>query len=67
MLTSEPSYFDFLMNRRCLRRKRVPFVQAVGVMPELARHARTSRPERTPPILPNGTRPVFGKDIRPSL
>jgi hypothetical protein len=35
MITAEPSYFDFLMKHRCPRRIRVPFAQAVGVMPEL--------------------------------
>jgi hypothetical protein len=45
MITSEPSYFDFLM-KRCVCRTRVPFAQAVGVMPERALHVRTRRPER---------------------
>jgi hypothetical protein len=55
MLTSEPSYFDFLMKRRCLRRTRVPFAQATGVMPELTRHLRTYGPERTRAILTDET------------
>lgn len=40
MITAEPSYFDFLMKHRCPRRTRVPFAQAVGVMPELTRVVR---------------------------
>ena len=67
MLTSEPSYFDFLMKRRCLPRTRVPFAQAVGVMPERTRHAHTRRPERMRPILQSRTSPVFGENVRPSL
>jgi hypothetical protein len=35
MFTAEPSYFNFLMGHRCVRRARVPFTQAVGVMPEV--------------------------------
>jgi hypothetical protein len=34
MLTSEPSYFNFLMKNRSLRRTPVPFAQAAGVLPE---------------------------------
>jgi hypothetical protein len=34
MFTAEPSYFDFLMKHRTPRRTRVPFAQAVGVVPE---------------------------------
>jgi len=34
MLTSEPSYFNFLMKSRGLRRTPVPFAQATGVLPE---------------------------------
>jgi hypothetical protein len=67
MLTSEPSYFDFLMKRRPLRRTRVPLAQAAGAMPDLKRHPRTRRPERTPSILPNGTIPVFGENASSSL
>ena len=67
MLTSEPSYFDFLMTRRSLRRTRVPFAQAAGVMPEVKRHPRTRRPERMPSILPNGTIPVCGENVRSRL
>jgi hypothetical protein len=44
MLTGEPSYFDFLMKNRGVRRTTVPFVQAVGVLPELARAVRFRRP-----------------------
>jgi hypothetical protein len=40
MFTSEPSYFDFLMKNRGAGRTCVPFVQAVGVLPELARSVR---------------------------
>ncbi len=43
MLTSEPSYFNFLMKSRGLRRARVPFVQAAGVLPDLARAVRVTR------------------------
>jgi hypothetical protein len=67
MLTSEPSYFDFLMKRRSLRRTRVPFAQAAGVMPEVKPHPRTRRPERMPSIVPNGTIPVFGETVSSSL
>jgi len=67
MLTSEPSYFDFLMKRRSFRRTRVPFAQAAGVMPEVKRYRRSRRPEPMPPMLPSGTIPVFGEDVRPSL
>ncbi len=35
MTTAQSTYFDFLMKHRCPRRIRVPFAQAVGVMPEL--------------------------------
>jgi hypothetical protein len=34
MTTAEHSYFNFLMEYRCARRVRIPFAQAVGVMPE---------------------------------
>jgi hypothetical protein len=34
MFTTEPSYFNFLMEHRCARRVRVPFMQAAGAMPE---------------------------------
>jgi len=37
MLTSEPSYFNFLMKTRGLRRTPVPFAQAAGVQPEFSR------------------------------
>jgi hypothetical protein len=40
MFTGEPSYFDFLMKNRGVRRIPVPFVQAVGVLPELAHSVR---------------------------
>ena len=43
MLTSESSYFDFLMKNRGVRRTPVPFAQAVGVLPELARAVRLRR------------------------
>lgn len=43
MLTSEPSYFDFLMKNRSLRGARVPFAQAAGVLPELAHAVRVMR------------------------
>ena len=43
MLTGEPSYFDFLMTNRGLRRTPVPFAQAAGVLPELPRAVRVTR------------------------
>jgi hypothetical protein len=43
MLTTEPSYFNFLMKNRSLRGARVPFAQAAGVRPELSREARVTR------------------------
>ncbi len=43
MLIGEPSYFDFLMKNRGLRGARVPFVQAAGVLPELACAVRVTR------------------------
>jgi hypothetical protein len=48
MLTSESSYFDFLMKNRGVRRAPVPFAQAVGVLPELARAIRCMRPASQP-------------------
>ena len=48
MLTSESSYFDFLMKNRGVRRTPVPFAQAVGVLPELARAVRLRRPALQP-------------------
>jgi hypothetical protein len=48
MLTSESSYFDFLMKNRGIRRTPVPFAQAVGVLPELARAVRLRRPALQP-------------------
>jgi hypothetical protein len=51
--TGEPSYFNFLMTNRGLRRAPVPFAQATGVLPELAHAPRvrpvTSGPQRTLP------------------
>jgi hypothetical protein len=49
MITAEPSYFDFLMKHRCPRRTRVPFAQAVGVMPELGRVVRLRASDRALP------------------
>lgn len=43
MGTGEPSYFNFLMKNRGLRGARVPFAQAAGVLPELARAAHVTR------------------------
>jgi hypothetical protein len=43
MTTAEHSYFNFLMEYRCARRVRIPFAQAVGVMPDLACVARARR------------------------
>jgi hypothetical protein len=44
MFTGEPSYFNFLMMNRGLHRTPVPFAQAAGVVPELARSVRVTRP-----------------------
>jgi hypothetical protein len=49
MITSEPSYFNFLMKNRGVRRTPVPFAQAVGILPELARSVRF-RPSASQPI-----------------
>jgi len=46
--TSESSYFDFLMKNRGVRRTPVPFAQAVGVLPELARAVRFRPPAPQP-------------------
>jgi hypothetical protein len=43
MLTGEPSYFNFLMTKRGLRRTPVPFAPAAGVLPDLARAVRVTR------------------------
>jgi hypothetical protein len=43
MLTGEPSYFNFLMTNRGVRRSAVPFARATGVLPELARAVRATR------------------------
>ncbi len=43
MLTGEPSYFNFLMTNRGLRRTPVPFAQAAGGPPELPRAVRVTR------------------------
>jgi hypothetical protein len=41
--TGEPSYYNFLMTNRGLRRTAVPFARATGVLPELARDVRVVR------------------------
>ncbi len=46
MFTTEPSYFNFLMEHRCARRVRVPIRQAVGIMPGLTRATRSRRLQR---------------------
>jgi hypothetical protein len=51
MLTAEPSYFNFLMEHRSVRRVRVPFAQAVGLIPELASVVRARRPQRVQAML----------------
>jgi hypothetical protein len=51
MLTAEPSYFNFLMGHRCMRRARVPFAQAAGLVPDLTSVLRTRRLQRA---LPSG-------------
>jgi hypothetical protein len=48
MFTSEPSYFDFLMKNRSVRRTPVPFAQAVGILPELAHVVRYRPPVSQP-------------------
>jgi hypothetical protein len=50
MLTAESSYFDFLMRNRGVRRTPVPFAQAVGVLPELARAVHFRRPASQPRV-----------------
>jgi hypothetical protein len=44
MFTAEPSYFNFLMEHRCMRR--VPFTRAVGLIPDLTSVVRARRPQR---------------------
>ena len=46
MFTAEPSYYSFLMEHRCARRIRVPFAQAVGLIPDLMSVRRARRPQR---------------------
>jgi hypothetical protein len=43
MLTGEPSYFNFLMTNRGLRRSAVRFARATDALPELARAIRATR------------------------
>ena len=50
MATAEPSYFDFLMKHSCVRRGRVPFAEAVGVMPELSRVESSRRDQPAPQV-----------------
>lgn len=64
MLTAEPSYYDYLMKNRCVQRTRVPFAQAVGVVPELARNVRSRVPQRTRPLPANGLDHGFGEDAK---
>jgi hypothetical protein len=47
MFTAEPSYFNFLMEHRCVRRARVPFAKAVGLIPELTSVVRARWPQRS--------------------
>jgi hypothetical protein len=42
-MIAEPSYFNFLMEQRCVRRGAAPLAQAFGVMPELDGAARRRR------------------------
>jgi hypothetical protein len=58
MFTAEPSYYNFLMEHRCLRRSRVPFAQAVGLIPDLTSVMRARRPQRVQAMSLKG-------DIRP--
>lgn len=64
MITAEPSYYDYLMKNRCVRRTRVPFAQAVGVMPELTRNVRSSMPQRTRPVPAARLDHGFGRDAK---
>jgi hypothetical protein len=67
MLTSEPSYFNFLMKRRSHCRTRVPFAQAAGAIPDVKRRLRTRRPERMPTVFANETIPAFSEDVTPNV
>jgi hypothetical protein len=66
MLTAEPSYFNFLMEHRCVRRVRVPFAQAVGVMPNFPRAVRSRRWQRIETASLNGAG-HFGRNITSCL
>ncbi len=54
MFTTEPSYFNFLMEHRCGRRVRVPFARAAGLMPEVACAERARRSQRERAASPSG-------------
>jgi hypothetical protein len=66
MFTAEPSYFNFLMEHRCVRRVRVPFAQAVGVMPDLPRAERSRRWQRME-AAPLNAAGHFGRNIKSGL
>ena len=63
MRTGAPSYFDFLMKHRCSRRPRVPFAQAVGIMPDFAHVLRSRVPQRMQPVAPKGGNRAIGQAI----
>jgi hypothetical protein len=65
MFTAEPSYFNFLMERRCAGRARVPFMQAAGVMPELARMERSRWSQRDRAVSLNRGDHFPGRDEKP--
>jgi hypothetical protein len=62
MFTAEPSYFNFLMEHRSTRRVGVPFVPAVGVIPELTCVERSRRPQRERAVSLNGGSHVLGRN-----
>ena len=66
MITAEPSYFNFLMEHRCVRRVRVPFAQAAGVIPDLPRALGSRRWQRME-AAPLNTAGHFRRDIRSGL
>lgn len=59
MPTSEPSYFNFLMQNRGSRRTAVPFAETVGVLPELARRARFRSAVRFAGLQPKASSRAF--------
>jgi hypothetical protein len=64
MFTAKPSYFNFLMEHRCGCRVRVPFAQAVGVMPELTCVERSRRSQRERAVSLNGGSHFVGRSLK---